>query len=178
MNREEGSVMWNQLHVVLCVGATVLLASPVAFPEEHEDQQGLLKLLPGAKVTLLQGLQASRPQGEPISAKFEVDEGKFQLSVYTNKAGAFSEVVVDHTTGKVAKAEPITGGDDLAEAKSQAAAMAKAKSSLAAAVEKAEHELAGSRAIAVAPEVRQGHAVAVVTLLKGTQFRSLSEPLE
>jgi hypothetical protein len=171
--------MWNQLRVVLfLLSATALMGGSAAFAEEHEDRQGLLKLLPTAKVTLLQGLQASQSQGEPISAKFEVDEGKFQLSVYTNKAGAFSEVVVDHTTGKVAKAERITGGEDLAEAKSQAAAMAKAKSSLAAAVEKAEHELAGYRAIGVTPQVKQGHAIAVVTLLKGTQFKSLSEPLE
>jgi hypothetical protein len=170
--------MWNQLRVVLCVGATVLMASSAAFAEEHEDQRALLKLLPSAKVTLLQGLQASAAQGQPISAQFEVDEGKFQLSVYTNKAGAFSEVVVDHTTGKVAKTEPITEGEDLTAAKSQAAAMAKAKSSLAAAVEQAEHELAGYRAIGVTPQVKQGHPIAVVTLLKGTQFKSLSEPLE
>lgn len=170
--------MWNQVRVVLFLGATVLMGSSALFAEEHEDQQGLLKLLPTAKVTLLQGLQASAAQGQPISAKFEVDEGKFQLSVYTNKTGAFSEVVVDHTTGKVAKAEPITEGEDLAAAKLQAAAMAKAKSSLAAAVEKAEHELAGYRAIGVTPEVKQGHAVAVVTLLKGAQFKSVTESLE
>ena len=170
--------MWNQLRVVLSVGAIVLMAGSAVFAGEHEDQQALLKLLPSAKVTLLQGLQASAAQGQPISAKFEVDEGKFQLSVYTNKAGAFSEVVVDHTTGKVAKAEPITEAEDLAAAKSQAAAMAKAKSSLAAAVDKAEHELAGFRAIGVTPEVKQGHAVAVVTLLKGTQFKSVAESLE
>jgi hypothetical protein len=164
--------MWNHLRVVLCVGATVFMAGSAVFAEEHEDQQALLKLLPSAKVTLLQGLQASAAQGQPISAKFEVDEGKFQLSVYTNKAGAFSEVVVDPTTGKVAKTEPITEGEDLTAAKSQAAAMAKAKSSLAAAIEKAQHELAGSRAIGITPEVKQGQAVAVVTLLKGTQFKS------
>lgn len=146
--------MWNQVRVVLFLGATVLMGSSALFAEEHEDRQGLLKLLSTAKVTL------------------------FQLSVYTNKTGAFSEVVVDHTTGKVAKAEPITEGEDLAAAKLQAAAMAKAKSSLAAAVEKAEHELAGYRAIGVTPEVKQGHAVAVVTLLKGAQFKSVTESLE
>jgi len=170
--------MWNQLRVVLSVGAIVLMAGSAVFAGEHEDQQALLKLLPSAKVTLLQGLQASAAQGQPISAKFEVDEGKFQLSVYTNKAGAFSEVVVDHTTGKVAKAEPITEAEDLAAAKSQAAAMAKAKSSLAAAVEKAEHELPGYRTIGVTPEVKGGHAVAVVTLLKGIQFKSVAKSLE
>ncbi len=148
--------MWNPLRVVLYVGATALMASSAVFADEHEAQQALLRLLPSAKVTLLQGLQASVAQGQPISAKFEVDD----------------------TTGRVAKAEPITEAEDLAAAKAQAAAMAKAKSSLAAAGEKAEHELAGYRTIGVTPEVKGGHAVAVVTLLKGTQFKSVAESLE
>ena len=35
------------------------------------------------------------------------------------KGGKFSEVIVDHDTGKVAKTEAITGGEDLAAAKEQ-----------------------------------------------------------
>lgn len=46
------------------------------------------------------------------------------------KGNGFSEVIVDHKTGKVAKAEPITGGEDLTAAKAQSEAMAKAKRSL------------------------------------------------
>ena len=45
------------------------------------------------------------------------------------KGDKFSEVIVDHKTGKVAKAEPITGADDLSAAKAQGEAMAKAKRS-------------------------------------------------
>jgi hypothetical protein len=102
-----------------------------------EDQQALIKQLNTAKINLQQGLAASQQEGQPISAKFELDEGKLQLSVYTSKDGKFSEVLVDHMEGKVTKAEPITEGDDLAAAKSQSAAMAKAKSSLKEAVDKA-----------------------------------------
>src|SRR5262244_101912 len=47
-------------------------------------------------------------EGTPISAKYELDEGKLQLSVYTKKADSFAEVIVDHKTGKVAKTEAIT----------------------------------------------------------------------
>src|SRR3989442_3106320 len=53
--------------------------------------------------------------------------------------------IVDHNTGKVVKAEPIAEGEDYAAAQSQSAAMAKAKVSLRAAVEKALRRNAGSR---------------------------------
>ena len=42
-----------------------------------------------AKVSLDAGLKASEREGKPISGKFEFDEGKLQLSVYTEKAGKF-----------------------------------------------------------------------------------------
>src|SRR5258708_35031542 len=104
--------------------------------DEHEEQQALIKSIGSAKITLQQGLTAAEAQGQPISGKFEVEDSKLQLSVYTAKNGKFFEVVVDYATGKVAKSEAITEGEDLADAKSQSAAMAKAKNSLKAAVER------------------------------------------
>jgi len=47
-----------------------------------------------------------------------------------------------------------------------------------AATDKAEQESAGYRAVSVVPILKQHHAVAMVTLVKGTQFKSMSEPLE
>ena len=88
-------------------------------------------------MSLRSGLSAAATVGKPISAKFEVEGGKLRLSVYTEKDGTFSEVVVDHVTGKVARSEPITEGEDLSAAKSQSEAMAKARVSLSAAVSKA-----------------------------------------
>jgi len=73
-------------------------------PDEDEATgAAVAKYLPSAKVTLQQGLAAAESQGQPISGKFEVDEGHFQLSVYTARGGKFSEVLVDHATGKVAQ---------------------------------------------------------------------------
>ena len=48
--------------------------------------------LAGAIVTLQQGLITGTDQSKPISAKYEIDEGTFQLSIYTEKAGKFSEI--------------------------------------------------------------------------------------
>jgi len=42
----------------------------------------------GARVPLERGLAASAGHGRPISAKFEMEQGKLQLSVYTIKDGA------------------------------------------------------------------------------------------
>lgn len=39
---------------------------------------------------------ASESEGQPISGKFEVEDGKLQLAVYTAKDGKFFEVIVDH----------------------------------------------------------------------------------
>ena len=148
-------------------------------PDEDEATgAAVAKYLPSAKVTLQQGLAAAESQGQPISGKFEVDEGHFQLSIYTARGGKFSEVLVDHATGKVARSEAITGGDDRADAKKQMAACAKSKKPLKAAVDAAEQSSAGYRAVSVAPELSNGHAVAVVMLLKGTEVKSVSEPLE
>jgi hypothetical protein len=131
-----------------------------------------------AKITLQQGLTAAAQQGQPISAKFEVEDGKLQLSVYTAKDGKFSEVIVDHMTGKIAKTESITEGEDLAEAKLQNAAMEKAKSDLKAAVDKSAAATAGSRAVSVTPALKGRHTVASVTLLAGQQFQTVEQPLE
>src|SRR5205085_8796224 len=125
-----------------------------------------------------QGLTASAKEGKPISAKYEVEDGKLQLSVYTMKGDSFSEVIVDHKTGKVAKTEPITKGDDLTHAKEQSEAMVKAKRSLNAAASEAVKENKGYRVVSVMPTVKDGHPVADVTLVKGTEWKTVAEKLD
>jgi len=142
------------------------------------EQAGVAKALKDAKVSLQQGLAASQREGTPISGKFEMEHEKLQLSVYTMKGGKFSEVVVDHTTGKVAKVEAITGGEDLTAAQAQRAAMAKVKKSLRAAVDAAIKANAGSRAVSVVPAPQDGHPVATITLAKGDTVTTVSEKLE
>src|SRR6266508_2688261 len=116
-----------------------IFAVPTGWAQTSDDKEHaeLAKALKDAKISLQRGLTASAKEGKPISAKYEVEHGKLQLSVYTTKGDKFSEVIVDHTTGKVAKAEPITSGDDLTAAKSQSEAMAKAKRSREAAASEA-----------------------------------------
>jgi len=169
--------MWTKtLAALLTIGA---IAGPSAAADDSEPSgAAVAKYMPTAKITLQEGLTAAESQGRPLSGKYEVEDGHFQLSVYTAEGGKFSEVLIDHNTGKVSKTEAITEGDDLADAKKQAEACAKSKKSLQSAVDHAEQASAGYRAVSVTPKVTGSRAVAVVTLLKGTNTKSVSEPLE
>jgi hypothetical protein len=163
---------------VLLIGLASASLIGAAVADGEKDQAAVAKQLPSAEVTLSQGLAASESKGKPIFAKFEVDEGTFQLSVYTAQGTAFQEVIVDYTSGKIAKAGPLDEADDVAAAKKQMAAMAKAKTTLKAATDKAEQENAGYRAVSVTPMLNANHAVAKVTLVKGSQFKTVPESLE
>jgi hypothetical protein len=144
--------------------------------KEHDE---LSRAMRAAQVPLERGVStAATKQGTPISAKYEVEDGKLQLSVYTMKGNEFSEVIVDHGTGKVAKSEPITSGDDLTAAQEQKQAMAKAKRSLAAATAAATKENPGYLAVSAIPRMDEGHPVARVTLLKGDDWKTVTERLD
>ncbi len=180
--------MTRRKMLLMTGGATVLgLAALVGFADQNaifaddgddEGQEKLIKLLDTSKINLQQGLAAGEQQGQPISAKFEVDEGKLQLSVYTAKDGKFSEVLVDYMNGKVTKAEPITEGDDLAAAKSQSAAMAKAKTTLKEAVDKAVAQSANARVVSAVPSQKDGRPVVSIAFLDGEQMKTVQQPLD
>ena len=153
------------------------VSAPAVFAEE-KDRAELAKAMKGAKVSLEKGLAAGEREGKPISAKFEMHEGKLQLSVYTAKADKFFEVVVDHKSGKVAKTEPITGGEDLTAAKLQNATIPKAKEALRKAVGKAVYANKGYHAVSVYPSLKNGESIAEVTLVKGDDWKTVTEKLQ
>ena len=142
-----------------------------------EEKAILANALSAAKVSLQQGLTASEKEGQPISGKFEVEDGKLQLSVYTAKEGKFFEVIVDHMTGSIAKVEPITEGEDLTHAKAQKAAMERAKIKLADAAEKAKGKVGEALVVSAVPELKGDSPLAAVVLLAGKRFSTVSQPL-
>ena len=165
--------------IVLRIFAAWFLSATARGPDSTgKERAELAKALVGAKVSLQQGVAASEGQGRPISAKFEMEHGRLQLSVYTEKTGKFSEVIVDHQTEKAAKTEAITQGEDLTAAKAQSAAMAKAKRTLRAAVDKTIKTSEGFRAVSVFPALKDGHPVAAVTIVKNQEFKTVTEPLD
>src|SRR5437773_7680038 len=164
------------------VATCLILSAPVVRAvdndEDEGDQTAVVKTLSQAKVSLSQGLQASAREGTPISAKFEMEDGKLQLSVYTTKADKFSEVSVDPISGKVMNVEAITGGEDLAAAKAQSDAMKKAKKSLSAALQEAFKANKGFLAVSVVPSLKNGHTVAEVALAKGEELKPVEVRLD
>src|SRR6266511_2688120 len=145
--------------VPVLAAAAVGWGSTLAAQDEHEqegNQAAVAKAALSARVSLARGLAASASHGQAISAKFEMEEGKLQLSVYTATGGKFFEVVVDPNSGAVVKTEPIGEGEDYTAAQSQSAAMAKAKVSLRAAVESALRGNAGFRGVSVTPALKDG----------------------
>src|SRR5262245_18118826 len=171
--------MERMLTIALMFLAAFVYATPMSWAQKDDDQEHaeLAKALKEAKIPLQRGLTASSKQGKPISAKYELEGGHLQLSIYTTKGYQFSEVIVDHKTGKVLKAEPITGGEDLEAAKAQREAMATAKRSLEAAAA-AVNENKGFQAVSVTPAIKEGHPVADVTLVKGAEWKTVFEKLD
>ena len=100
----------------MAIGLTLLAAGLFALPAawaqtpQEKEQADLAKALKGTTFPLQRGLTASAKAGKPISAKYEMDEGKLQLSVYTMKGEKFSEVIVDHRPGRSPRLSPLPKG--------------------------------------------------------------------
>ena len=175
------------LRTIVILAAGVLSSGPfTALAEENVDSTALARALADPLATLRDGVKASEIAGIPISAKFEIEDGKLQLSVYTVNAGEFVEVIADPKTGAAIKTEKITESDDYeppkgSEAKNasaQIAAIAKASATLLAAADMAEKANAGFRVVSIEPELEDGHPVAIVILLQGTSFKKVVQKLD
>lgn len=171
--------MGKSIAAMVLAGILAITAVPsLAEENESSSSAAVAKVLPEAKLSLEQGLKASAKSGKPISGKYEIEDGALQLSVYTAKGDEFTEVIVDHKSGTIKKAEKITDNDDLKDAKEQGDAMAKAKVPLAQAVGKAVKANGGYRAVKVVPMLKGGKPVADVTLMKGADVKKVAETLD
>ena len=158
---------------LLWVLTVALWTIPAVAAMSDQEKAELAPVVAGAKVTLEQGLMTSKKNGKPVSAKFEIENGKPQLSVYTIKDGSkYFEVIVDQTSGEIAKADPITGGDDLAQAKKQNDGMFRATRELREAVKEAKRDNPGYSAVSVWSEMKDNHSVATVTLVKDNDWKT------
>jgi hypothetical protein len=159
--------------------AALVAPSAVALGQDDDAkaQAALIKALQVKHIDLAAGITAATAKGKPISSQYEYEDNHLQLSVFTQKGDDFTEIFVDFITGKIAKAEKITDGADLADARAQGAAMAKAKSSLSAVLTKVLAANAGYSAVSATASHAKGKAVVFVVLMKGATLKTISEPL-
>jgi hypothetical protein len=174
---EESMNRPKMMFAVLTVGAT-FCGTPQLLAQENLADPVLAEAMEDTTISLQQGLAAAATKGRPISAKFEIENGKLQLSIYTAKGRKFGESIIDLSSGKIAKSETITDHDDLADAKAQSAAMAKTRTSLRVLADKAVHDSTGYLAVSVTPAVKNGQSVASVVLLKGNELKAVDLPLK
>jgi hypothetical protein len=173
----EGYIMKVGLAISVLVAGILTAALSVWGAEE--EKAALAKALTEASVPLDRGLKSSEREGKPISGKYELEKGALQLSVYTEKGPySFKEVIVDHKSGNVKKAETITDADDLKHAREQSAAMAAATVSLDKAVASAVAANSGYRAVSAVPTLKGGEPIADITLMKGEETKEVTEKLK
>jgi hypothetical protein len=176
----------KRIAATIVVAALVVTASALVVIAQQSPATGrerLAQALKGAWLPLESGLIVGSTQGTPLSAKYEIDDGAFQLSVYTVKADAssgdaFMEVIVEYNTGTIARVETITDGGDLAAAREQQMALAVAKRTLETATAAVVKANTGYRAVSVTPAMNNGRPVAEILLLNGTDWKAVSEPLD
>jgi len=149
----------------------------VAASARGQDDADLAKALQARHVALSAGLTGAASAGKPISAMFEYEDAKLKLSVFVVKNGTYSEVFLDPATGKVLSNEKLTEDDDIKVTRKYGAAIQNAKVTLDVALAKALAGNAGYTAVKIIPAIKNGDAVAHVTLIKGTTFKTVTVPL-
>jgi hypothetical protein len=169
--------------VLAAVGIFLLTDLGSRAADEDADAAALAKALSQASVTLQQGLKASEREGNPISGKYELENGALQLSVYTMKGDQFVEVIVDHKSGDIKKAETISDAGDLKAAKEQSEAMAKAKVPLNEVVEAVVKDASccyrgNYRAVSAMPSLKADEPVVDITLMAGREVKKVTKKLD
>ena len=178
--------MRQSIEIAAVIVSSLLVTSASLAPAETssvEGRESLTRAIQGAWLPLESGLAVGGREGTPLSGKYEIDDGAFQLSIYTSRDGppsgeAFMEVIVDYSAGMVLKAVPITDEGDLSAARAQKEAMDRAKRSLAEATAAAVKANAGYRAVSATPRLDNGQPVAEVTLVRGNDWKVVNERLD
>ena len=168
--------------VIGSVLAGTALQAP-AQPASVSGREALARALTGAWLPLESGLVLGSTQGTPLSAKYEIEDGTLQLSVYTLKADSFSgdtfsEVIVDFSAGMIAQIDALTDSGDVSAAQDQKAAMMAARRSLAAATAGAVNANPGYRAVSAMPRLDGSRPIVEVTLLRGNDWKVVTEQLD
>lgn len=168
------------------VVATCLFITVTARAEDAKDTQALLDALGKTKLSLIQGVrQAAKVGGVPISAKFEMEDGKLSLSVYTAEKGlnvSAEQNVLEELSGSpedgkwAPKTEVFKDVPHVARSSEQLTLMALGKSSLANLIARAQKTQPGT-VFSVTPVVRNHKPMAEILVADKGKVKKLLQPL-
>ena len=155
-----------------------ILGSSLAVRSEEADQ-ALIKAIPGAKITLLQGIaQVAKGTEVPTEAKYEMEDGKLMLAVYTSAKGfdtaaednSFNEYGSEATSSTWApKKEVFTDLKHIARSAQYHTLLSMTKMTIPEIVQKASTD---GTVFSVKEKVRNGKPVFEVMTVKGDTVKT------
>jgi hypothetical protein len=175
---KEVDMMRRNLMLVFAVALATLVGRSVVWSAE-EDQAVLLKTLGSAKITLQQGIaQVAKGPEVPTEAKYEMEDGKLMLSVYTSaksfdtpaEDNSFNEYGGEATTATWApKKEVFTDLKHIARSAQYHTLLAMTKVTIPAIIQKAS---AQGTVFSVKEKIRNGKPVFEVMTAQGNSAKT------
>src|SRR5467141_1471345 len=164
----------------------LIAAAPVANADDSKDTKALLEALGKTKHTLIDGVrQAAKGGAVAISAKFELEDGKLSLSVYTAGKGLSvppEQNVLQELSGSpegkkwTPHVEVFKDVPHVARSSAQLTLMALGKSSLADIIARAQKAQSGT-VFSVTPVIRNHQAVTEVLISDNGNVQKVLQPL-
>ena len=81
-------MMKRHLMFAVAFAAAILASSSRTLLSAEQSDQALIKAIGGAKISLLQGIAQVAKTEVPTDAKYELEDGKLMLSIYTSDTAA------------------------------------------------------------------------------------------
>jgi hypothetical protein len=163
--------------LAIAFGLAMLASSHAVWSAEQADQ-ALIKAMGGAKLSLLQGIaQVAKGTEVPIEAKYEMEDGKLMMSIYTSAKGfdtaaednSFNEYIGDVTTDAwTPKKEVFADLKHIARSAQYHALLSMTKASIPTIIQKAS---AQGTVVSVKEKIRGGKPVFEVMVLQGNTIR-------
>jgi hypothetical protein len=166
---------------LLALGGSLIVCPGLATASDADDKPDPVALwaaLEDSRITLEAGLIAGGQLGTPVFAGFDFEDGDLVLIVCIATGDRFEQVVIDPDSRTILGMAPVGGPDDRADATVRKAVLDRGARSLVTVVREALQDNLGARAVDVTPELRDGHPVAVITLLAYKRFAKISRWLE
>ena len=164
----------------------LIAAMPVVNADDSKDTKALLEALGKTKHTLIDGVrQAAKGGAVAISAKFELEDGKLSLSVYTAEKGLSippEQNLLQELSGSPEQdkwqptVEVFKDVPHVARSSQQLTLMALGKSSLANIIARARKTQSGT-VFSVTPVIRNHKPVAEVLVADKGKVKTLIQPL-